>query len=85
VDNLEDALVDWILLNKNGVWTVQCRRHRNVDDFGHPSETPGYPHFDDVDSSALLTGCAQPPVNPARSLLRKRSFAQNTGKLANIR
>lgn len=85
MDNLEDALVDWILLNKNGVWTVQCRRHRNVDDFGHLSETPGYPHFDDVDSSALLTGCAQLPFNPARSLFRKRSLAQNTGKSANIR
>ena len=85
MDNLEDALVDWILLNKNGVWTVQCRRHRNVDDFGHLSETPGYPHFDDVDSSALLTGCAQPPVSPARSLLRKRSFAQKTGITVNIR
>ena len=85
MDNLEDALADWILLNKNGVWTVQCRRHRNVDGFGLPSETPGYSHFDDADSSGLLTGCAQPLVSPARSLLRKRSFAQKTGITANIR
>ena len=60
MDNLGEALVDWIFTMRNDVGTAGLPSRRIVDISGLLPETPVCPHFAGHGLTCLLTGCAQP-------------------------